>query len=185
MVDNSLFQKPGALPPPPPPGAQHAKKQSVDPEMFDKVAKGVNSMAANLRILEERYNLMRSKSQLSEQNMISLEKSINKDFKVLSDELTEMKHSINDLMDKLRLISEELKNLVDKDEFRVLDRYLDMWQPMNFVTHNELARMLEEKKREGEKRATPPPPRAPLPSSTTIVEHKEEDEKPPHPQHRK
>lgn len=173
MVDNSLFQRPGAPPPPPPPGMQHAKKQAVDPEMFDKMAKGVNSMAANLRILEERYNLMRSKSQLSEQNMISLEKSVNKDFKVLSDELTELKHSINDLMDKLRLISEELKNLVDKDEFRVLDRYLDMWQPMNFVTHNELARMLEEKKREEESRTPPPTPAASTPPTAKIVEHKE------------
>ena len=192
MADNSLFQRPGAPPPPPPPGMQHVKKQAVDPDMFDKVAKGVNSMAASLRILEERYSLMRNKDQLSEQNMISLEKSVNKDFKMLSDELTELKHSINDLMDKLRLISEELKNLVDKDEFRVLDRYLDMWQPMNFVTHDELTRMLEEKRKEGESRASPPPTAAPMPTpmpspAKTVehVVHKEAAEKTHHPLHHK
>lgn len=185
MADNSLFQRPGAPPPPPPPGMQHAKKQAVDPEMFEKVAKGVNSMAANLRILEERYSLMRNKGQLSEQNMIALEKSVNKDFKILSDELTELKHSINDLMDKLRLISEELKNLVDKDEFRVLERYLDMWQPMNFVTHDELARMLAERKREMEKLA--PQPTAPGRTQDTKdgAEHKETAEKTRHPLHHK
>lgn len=177
MADNSLFQRPGAPPPPPPPGMQHSKKQPVDPEMFEKVAKGVNSMAANLRILEERYSLMRNKGQLSEQNMIALEKSVNKDFKMLSDELTELKHSINDLTDKLRLISEEIKNLVDKDDFRVLDRYLDMWQPMSFVTHDELKRMLEDKKREDEERrakATHPLMATHTPSHKSTAEHGEE-----------
>ncbi len=185
MTDNSLFQRPGAPPPPPPPGMQHAKKQAVDPDMFEKVAKGVNSMAANLRILEERYSLMRNKGQLSEQNMISLEKSVNKDFKMLSDELTELKHSINDLTDKLRLISEEIKNLVDKDDFRVLDRYLDMWQPMNFVTHDELKRMLDERRREEEERkgrALQQPSAAYTPLSESTAEHREKAGK-EHPVH--
>jgi predicted nucleic acid-binding Zn-ribbon protein len=153
LTENSLFQnpKPGAIPPPPGQAMQHNKKQNVDPEMFDKVAKGVNSMAANLRILEERYSLMRSKSQMTEQNMITLEKNANKDFKTLSDEIIEIKHTINDLTDKLRLISEELRNLVDKNEFKVLERYMDLWQPMNFVTRNELTRMLEEKRNQEKK----------------------------------
>jgi hypothetical protein len=149
MADNFSMGKPPPPPPPPPPNmAQHAKKQPADPEMLDKLSKNVNSIGANLRIMEERYSLMRSKSQLSEQNMIDLEKGMNKDMKSLGDELTDLKHEINDLMDKLRLISDELKNLVNKDDFKVVEKYVDMWQPMNFVTKNELTRMIDEKLKE-------------------------------------
>jgi hypothetical protein len=149
LPDDSPYSKPPPPPPPPPgPGALPKKKPAASPEMFEKLSSTANSLAANLRILEERYSLMRSKSQLSEQSMIDLEKSVTKDINSLANELTDLKHEVNDLMDKLRLISEELKNLVEKDEFRVLEKYVDMWQPMNFVTRNELMKLLEQKSKE-------------------------------------
>jgi hypothetical protein len=149
LQEDNSYSKPMPPPPPPPgPGAIPKKKPAASPEMFEKLSSTANSLAANLRILEERYSLMRSKSQLSEQSMIELEKSVTKDIKSLSDELTDLKHEVNDLMDKLRLISEELRNLVEKDDFRVLEKYVDMWQPMNFVTRNELMKLLEQKNKE-------------------------------------
>ncbi|MFH0869475.1 MAG: hypothetical protein V1866_00280 [archaeon] len=139
MAGPELFQKP--------PGPQaHQKKQPVSPELFEKLAKDVNTTAANLRIMEERYALMRNKSQLSEQSIIDLDRGATKDIKLLSDDMTELKHELRDILDKVRLIDEEMHNLVDKNEFRVIERYVDMWQPMSFVTRNELNKIIEEKK---------------------------------------
>lgn len=127
---------------------EHIKKQAGDAELFGRISKSVNNIAASLRILEERYSNLRNKSQLSEQSIIGLEKDVTRDTKMLSEELVDAKRELNDLKDKLRLISMEMKNLVNKNEFRVLERYLDMWQPMNFVTRDELNRILEEKKKQ-------------------------------------
>jgi hypothetical protein len=65
----------------------------------------------------------------------------------MNEDITELKHQLKDIIDKLRLIDSEMKNLSKKEELKVLERYLDMWQPMNFVTRNELDRMVDEKKR--------------------------------------
>jgi hypothetical protein len=143
MVEPTFFPNEVSPAPPPP-----SKKQPVDADVVGRVSKNVNSLAANLRILEERYATLRNKSQVSEQGIISLEKEVRSDIKMLSGDVLELKRDINDIKDKLRLIGAELKNLVNKDEFRVMERYLDMWQPMNFVTRNELNKLLEQKEKE-------------------------------------
>ena len=141
MVEPSFFPQEVSAPPP-------QKKQSADLEMFGRISKNVNSIAANLRIIEERYATLRNKSQLSEQNMISLEKDLRGDIKLLTGDLVDLKRELRDIKDKLRLMSAEMKNLVNKDEFRVTERYVDMWQPMNFVTRNELSKLIEDKLKE-------------------------------------
>jgi hypothetical protein len=139
MVEPSFFPQEVSAPPPPP----ASKKQPVDAEMLNRIEKNVNGVAANLRIIEERYSTLRNKSQSSEQSIISLEKDVRNDIKALSSDLVELKREMNDIKDKLRLISNELKNLVNKDEFKVMERYVDMWQPMNFVTRNELNKIID------------------------------------------
>jgi len=145
MVEPNFFPQEMS---PPPPAQPPPKKQGVDPEVFNKISKNVNSLAANLRIIEERYSTLRNKTQVSEQGMISLEKDMRGDIKLLSEEMLELKRELNDLKDKLRLIGAEMKNLVSKNEFKVMEHYVDMWQPMNFVTRNELSRVIEQKGKE-------------------------------------
>ncbi|MBU1198204.1 MAG: hypothetical protein KKF46_07450 [Nanoarchaeota archaeon] len=124
---------------------KHIKKQSADADLFGRISKTVNSVAANLRILEERYSTLRSKSQVSEQNIIELEKELSTDIKSISEDVVDLKREVNDVKDKIRLISNEIKNLANKNDFKVIERYLDMWQPMNFVTRAEINKLLAEK----------------------------------------
>jgi len=139
MTEPTLFQK--SIDP-----KEHVRKHADNHELIGEISKKVNNIAANQRVLEERYSSLRGKNQLSEKNIIDIEKEVNEDTKSLSDDIIELKHDINDLKDKLGLISKEVKNLVNKNDFGVLEKYLDMWQPMNFVTHNELKRIIEEEK---------------------------------------
>ena len=145
MVEPSFFPQEISTPPPP----QAPKKQPVDPEAINRISRNVNNIAANLRIIEERYSTLRNKNQISEQNMITLEKELRTDIKSLSEDVIDLKRDLNDINDKLRMISAELKNLVNKDEFKVMERYVDLWQPMSFVTRNELNKIITEKEKAG------------------------------------
>ena len=131
-----------------PPPDEHVRRQTPDAEFFGKLSKNVNNVAANLRIMEERYANLRNKSQVSEQNMIGFEKELRSDVKFLSEDLVDLKRELNDIRDKLRLISAEMKNLVSKNDFNIMERYVDLWQPMNFVTRSELNKWIAEKDRQ-------------------------------------
>ena len=133
--------------PRPPSPEEHVRKQGGEVELFSRISKNVNNIAASLRILEERYTTLRSKTQVSEQSLIELEKEVTSDVKILSEDIVELKREIKDISDKLGLITAEIKNLVNKNEFKIMERYLDMWQPMNFVTRDELNKLLKEHKK--------------------------------------
>ena len=49
-----------------PPAPRPLPKKPADPQVVDKLAKDVNTVGANLRILEERFALMRNKGTSSE-----------------------------------------------------------------------------------------------------------------------
>ena len=115
MVEPSFY--PGDVGPP----QQAVKKPAPDFEAFNNISRNVNNVAANLRILEERYSTLRNKSQVSEQSMISMEKDIRGDIRLLSDDLLDLKRNLNDIKDKLRLISGEINNLVKKEDMIVQD----------------------------------------------------------------
>jgi hypothetical protein len=139
MVEPNMYH--GNAPPP----DDRARRPTPDADFIGKISKNVNNVAANLRIMEERYANLRNKSQVSEQNMIAFEKELRNDIKFLSEDMVDLKRELNDIRDKLRLISSEMKNLVNKNDFKIMERYVDLWQPMNFVTRAELNRWIADK----------------------------------------
>jgi hypothetical protein len=141
-MDQPPFNQPGQ---PQPTAPKPARKMPVDPADVEKLTKDLNSISANIRILEERYGLMRSRSQVAEEGMIEMERSLSKDFKNLTDDIMDLKHAVKEITDNLRLISSEINNLAKKDELKVLEKYLDFWQPMNFVTRAEMEKLMKEK----------------------------------------
>jgi hypothetical protein len=154
--------EPNTYPGTPPTPDDHARRQSPEAEIVTKISKNVNNVAANLKIMEERYSNLRNKSQVSEQNMIAFEKDLRNDLKFLSEDLLDLKRELNDIKDKLKMISAEMGNLVNKNDFQVIERYVDLWQPMSFVTRSELNRWIAEKNsRQAREKAMPDAKRNP------------------------
>jgi len=143
---SSIMVEPTLFPRQPPQPEEHIRKQGADTAWISRLSKKINALAVSLKILEERYSTLKERTQVSEQNMIEMEKELRGDIKMLSEDVMDIKRELKDLNDKLRLISAEIKNLVNKNDFKVMERYVDMWQPMNFVTREELNKLLEEKK---------------------------------------
>ncbi|MBW2989909.1 hypothetical protein KY358_06350 [Candidatus Woesearchaeota archaeon] len=98
-----------------------------------------------LRVLEERYSNLQSEIRVTEENMISRGKRLTKDIKALISDITELRHEINEIKDKVLMIIKELDRYAKKDDFKVLQRYIEMWEPMNFVTHKEVSEIIDEK----------------------------------------
>ena len=47
--------------------------------------------------------------------------------------------------EKIDLIIKELKLTAGKEELMTLKKYIDLWNPMNFVTQRDVERVIEEK----------------------------------------
>ena len=113
----------------------------------------VNLMAARMRVGEERYSELRKKSLVVEQNMLSNNKKAMNEIKTLQTEISELRRSITAIEDKIITIIKELRLTARKEDIDVMRRYLDLWDPVKFITNDQVEKIVDEKlgKKETEK----------------------------------
>ena len=119
----------------PPIGAGNPKKQQE--AMMQDTVNQMNSMSARLRILEDRYTNMRKRDQVIEQNMLTNHKNASADLKELHVEISDVNREINVIKNKIKLIISDLNNFARKDEVKVLERYVNLWEPIKYATYSE------------------------------------------------
>jgi chromosome segregation ATPase len=120
-----------------------AKKPAAPPDV-QRVQESVTELASRLSVLEERITNLRRKGQVTEQNLIEHVKETRADLRAFSETLTDLARRVEDLKEKTDAIAGELNTVVKKPEFMVLERYMEFWQPMQFVTREEAKLLLEE-----------------------------------------
>ena len=118
-------------------------KEAVSP--FQNLSKNVTSLGSRLRVLEERYTNVRKKIQMTDQNMIDFERDIRDELRTLNQEMMDLKRGVSEINENLNLMSGEVKDAVKRRDFKVVEKYVELWQPMDFVTREELKKTLKDK----------------------------------------
>lgn len=121
----------------------HPKGQPIGPNVKE-VAQEIIDMGRRLRTLEERYTNLQSKTQLTEQNMISRNRHVTTELKTFNSEVNEVKKEINEIKERILSVINELKVTAKKEEVKVLEKYINLWEPVNFVTRNEVEDIVRE-----------------------------------------
>jgi hypothetical protein len=121
-------------------------KEEAAPNIVADIAAQVNNVSRTLKTLEDKYGILRNKAQVTEQNMISNDKKIIGDIKLINSEIMDVKTDINDMKEKLTLLVKELKQSATKEEVKILEKYISYWEPLKFVTREELDKILDERK---------------------------------------
>lgn len=122
--------------------SQPPKGQQIPPQLSTEI----DEIMRRLRLLEERYAGLRKKTQLTEQNMLRDAKEIFQELKVLNETITELKGEMSEMNEKLLKLNEEVQGSVKKSEYNVLAKYIDFWQPLNYITKEEAEKLIRENK---------------------------------------
>jgi len=95
--------------------------------------------------LESKVNNLIREVDVLKNDFIKRANQLNKDFKALSDDQLEVKHEQEKTNQKMMLIINELKQTAGQEEVMTLKRYLEYWNPLNFVTQKDLEKAVENK----------------------------------------
>lgn len=114
------------------------KKPQTPPSIPLEVSQELRDMSRRLRLLEEKYTNLRKNFIVTEQNMISDHKRIATEIKATNADIGEIRSDIHELKEELKLVIRELKDSAKKDEVQVLEKYINFWQPLNFVTQKQV-----------------------------------------------
>lgn len=101
-----------------------------------------------LRTLEDRYNNLMRKVQLTDQNMLSEHKRLNNELKLVDADLIDSKKELNELSYKFGLIIKELELTAKKQDVDLIKRYIELWQPMEFIRKKDAEKLVEDLLRE-------------------------------------
>ena len=57
--------------------------------------------------------------------------------------ISELSKNLMDIKEKIRLIVKELKLTAKSEDVKVVEKYLDLWEPVEFITRSEAKKMIE------------------------------------------
>jgi predicted nucleic acid-binding Zn-ribbon protein len=112
---------------------------------YAQVANIVSDLDRRLRTLEERYSNLRKKLQITDENLLDAERSFSKELRTFNQESLDVKKQVNEFSEKMGMLGNEMENVAQKSDLKVVEKYLDMWNPSNFVTRTELKAYLKSK----------------------------------------
>ena len=136
------------LPPPPKKhqGLKFGHPQQQQQEMPDtsSMNSDINALSRRLRLLEEGFTNLRRFFQVTEENMIAKNKHFSAEIKTISSDIIETRKELQETRDKLMLVIRELQTVARKEEVKVLEKYINLWNPIKFVTQNEVDQIISE-----------------------------------------
>jgi hypothetical protein len=104
----------------------------------------VTALATRVKLAEERYQNLSKRNQITEESLLSFEKDLKAELRVITKQTVELRKRIAEMNAKIDAIMGELDNVVQKPEFGAAERYLELWQPMQFITREEAKRLIAE-----------------------------------------
>jgi len=113
----------------------------LPPPIAQPPSNQMNELIRRMRILEERYTNLQTRSQLTEQNMLSRNRSFSTEIKAIISDIHEIKREIEEIKNRILMIIKELQTSARKDD---LERYVNMWEPIKFVTQDEVEEIVKE-----------------------------------------
>lgn len=119
-------------------GGLFSNKKQESQQMQADSGEVIRDVTRRLRILEERINNDRKNFQLNQQNFISSDKKTSEEVKLIYGELSELKKEMTLMNDQLNLMTSALKDSAKKEDVKVIEKYIELWEPLNFVTRREV-----------------------------------------------
>lgn len=109
-----------------------------------EVVTSVSDLSRRMRLLEERHTGLRKNVQVVEQNHLGDSKRFFTEVKTINTELSELHHELSEVKEELRLVITELRECAKREQVMVLEKYINLWEPVNFVTRHEVERIVEQ-----------------------------------------
>ncbi len=127
------------------PSAEKEKKDKKKEQPTNNISDYFIQLSRRIKVLEESTNNLRRKLLVNEQNDFSRHKKILLEEKATLSEINELKKEIENIKRTINEVISELRNNATKEDVEVLKKYIDMWNPINFVTEQTVEKIINEK----------------------------------------
>ncbi len=115
---------------------------TANPFPASDVTDQLRELSRRLRILEERYASQRKNIQVLEHNVLAENKKMQAQLRTVQSDNDDLKKQLYEMKQKFDLIGSELSDTAKRQDVIVLEKYINLWEPLNFVTRNEVEKLI-------------------------------------------
>ena len=131
---------------PPPPKQRVGLFHSQSPLQPDmgSFSEDIGNLSRRLRVLEEGFTNLRRVLQVTEQNMLDKNRMFTTEIRTIASDISDMKKELNDVKERILELVKEMQTSAKREEVKVLEKYINLWNPVKFVTQNEVEQIVKE-----------------------------------------
>jgi hypothetical protein len=111
----------------------------------------ISDLNARIRILESKYSLFGERLLTINKNMIDEYRKLIKLIKIIEYELKELKTEVFNLKETIKKIMNETNFFAKKEDVKVIEKYINLWNPLNFVTEEEVLELIKKGEKHGKR----------------------------------
>ena len=111
---------------------------------FKAFTEDLGNLGRRLRVLEESSTNLRRALHVTEENMLGKNKLFATEIRTLTSDMGDLKSEISEIKEKILELVNELKETAKRDDVRVLEKYINFWNPVKFVTQNDVEAVVKE-----------------------------------------
>ena len=118
---------------------------------YQDISQVLSDIVNRIRSLESKYNVLGERMLIVNENMISQFKKNKGEARVTSQEIKDIKAELFQTRGSFMDLTKQMEFFATKENIKVLEKYINLWDPFKFVTEKELEKKLEILKNEKRK----------------------------------
>jgi len=104
----------------------------------------ISELIGRIRVNEAKMANLRERLLVTDNNTISEFRKVSAELKEVNEDLKQVKAEMFKLKEIMRDMVKELGAFARSQDLRVLEKYINLWNPLNFTTEKEVINLIKE-----------------------------------------
>jgi len=114
-------------------------------EGVSEISALLNEFNTKMRDIEERHDMLKERLLLLSQSFLRHEERITKEIALMREEFKESRLDLDRIKENVQQVIRDSADFARREELLVLEKYMKLWEPLNFVKENDVKKMINEK----------------------------------------
>lgn len=114
-------------------------------EELNEISALIGEFNTKVKDIEERHDLLTEKVNLMVQSFLKQQEREGRDQAMMRDEIKELRFEVDRLNENIRHIIQDSAEFARRNELKVLEKYIKLWEPLKFLKEEEVKSIVDEK----------------------------------------
>jgi archaellum component FlaC len=114
-------------------------------EGYSEISAVFAEFSTKMKSLEERHEMLKERVLLISQSFLRTEERTSKELALMREEFREARMDLDRIKENVQTVIRDSADFARREELGVLEKYMKLWEPLQFMKENDVKKMINEK----------------------------------------